>query len=278
MPSTSILRKIRLKKYSTVFTEKINENNIIAEEKARKLRDIAGESLASIIARHVVAMRLSKKCKAKLYTRAHSCKKTLMNLKPPTPITPWEVGWGNVLMCKVCAQPALYDTVSCQNCNEIAHASCLNPVNDEDDLNMDEMSAKVHDRMIGDRIMICAACIKFEQDEMIMHNKQWKALLDYKKRKIIASRILSTFRAYVTRKKFIRKKMLVTTIQSLVRMRRVRKSFEQWRRSQIRIILVECLKIPPNIAMVVFTVVDSYKKQQLFRLDKEPHKALTEGT
>jgi hypothetical protein len=291
-------RKVRAKKYSTIYTEKVKENDELADIARFKLRNKSGETFASVIARHVIARKMIKICKAKLYSRSYSCKRSLINLRPPEPISNWSDSNGTEILCKVCNLPALYDTISCQHCNEIAHRSCVDmeELNDTDAFNANSSTTStsiqtsmttgntiknndinITDKIINNQYMICEDCLQFEESELQQHYYQKRKLIKEKKQKYIASRIISTLKANFARKKFLKKRKVVIKLQSLVRMHKQRKTYRQTRRTVVRLIYLEFMKIPPNIAYIILTIVDSFKRYQLFRIDKEASRALNEG-
>lgn len=270
-------RKIRTKKWATVYTEKITKTD--NEDLQRSLdREEVRDWLSGIWARTMIAKRLSKIIKQKIRMKSHSCKKSLLNLQYPTPVTEWKKDWGSNLMCVICQTPTIYDSIVCNTCNCIAHLACIeNHLIDSDDhilIRKDET-----DEEDATMEYYCAECNEHERLEKKYYNKELSRLKHERYMKQMVNRITSTIKTRIERIRFLKQRQLTIALQAMARRHFIRKRFHQLRRNQIRIVYLELVNIPKidGACMVVWTVVDKFKNNQLFRQDKEINRALNEG-
>jgi hypothetical protein len=270
-------RKIRTKKWATVYTEKIAKND--NDDLQKNLdREEVRDWLSGIWARTMIAKRLSKIIKQKIRMKSHSCKKSLLNLQYPSTVTEWKKDWGSNLLCQICNTPTIYDSIVCNTCNCIAHITCIDNQIDNDDhilIRRDET-----DEEDATMEYYCAECNQHEKSEKAYYNKELSRLKYERYLKQMVNRITSTIKTRIERIRFLKQRQLTITLQAMARRHFIRKRFHQLRRNQIRIIYLELVNMPKidGACMIVWTVVDKYKNHQLFRLDKEINRAMNEGS
>jgi hypothetical protein len=268
-------RKIRTKKWAQVYTEKIAKTE--NDDLQKKIDQEENKDwLSGVWARTMIAKRLSRLIKQKIRLKSHSCKKSLLNLQYPTQVTEWRKDWGSQLMCTICHTPAIYDSIVCNTCNSIAHLSCVENHDDNDHILIRRDETEDEDATTE---YYCADCNNHEQLEKADYQKELTRLKHDRYMKQMVSRITSTIKTRIERIRFLKQRQLTIILQALARRHFIRRRFHQRRRNQIRIILFDIVSLPKidGACMVVWTVVDKFKNHQIFRLDKEIHRAMTEG-
>lgn len=275
--SGSLNKKVRHKKYSTIFSERVEEIDASSADRDKENKPKSNESITSLWARAIVAKRMSKKIRLKIMDRAYSCKKSLINIKPPRIMAEWNPEWGCQVLCKVCQTPALYDSVQCKYCDEVAHLSCVK--DSVKQIQSNYVVTQYDDEILADGIMMCSKCKEFHAHEINYYVSEKQRLQREYQLKAHINRIVNLLKTNVIRKRYIRRKALVTVLQSISRMHFVRKKFGQWRRSLIRIVNLQLVELPefPYSGFLIWTLIDSFKNVQLFRCDREINKSLTEG-
>ena len=127
----------------------------------------------------------------------------------------------------------------------------------------------------------CLECQRAYSDD-VEYFERLKVQLFTARRYILALRLVCRrILGYVERKRFKTLRRGLIFIQAAIRKRRAKRVFYHWRRSQMRVIVIDLLHLPPQALqlndLVVLTVVDTMKAQQLFRFDKTASKAAEEG-
>lgn len=265
-------RKVRTKKWSTVYCEKTSKP--VMDE------DLVGQAnldfLASMWARTMLAKVLSKRIKEKIRLKSHSCKKSLLNIHPPTEVSNWKNHWGCQLMCDICNCPAIYDCLVCETCNTIVHISC---VDNDPETSHEIIRQEETDEEAETMELYCGHCKDHQFSENEYYKKELMRLKDEKQLRMIVVRIVSVMKTYVERQRFNKKRAVAVAMQACLRRRLVRKKFTQMRRNQMRVIVMDVVSLPKidKACMIVWTVVDKFRNHQLFRLDREISKCTAEG-
>jgi hypothetical protein len=268
-------RKIRTKKWAQVYTEKIARTD--NDELQKKIdEEETRDWLGGVWARTMIAKRLSRLIKQKIRLKSHSCKKSLLNLQYPTVVSEWHKDWGSQLMCTLCHTPAIYDSIVCNTCDTIAHLSCVENSSDNSHILIRRDETEEEDASME---YYCADCNTHENLEKADYHKELTRLKHERYMKQMVNRITSTIRTRIGRIRFLRQRQLTITLQALARRHFIRRRFHQLRRNQIRIVHFDIVSLPKidGACMVVWTVVDKFKNHQIFRLDKEIHRAMNEG-
>lgn len=179
-------------------------------------------------------------------------------------------------MCAICNTPAIYDSIICNTCDTIVHITCVenNPDGDHIIIRSDET-----DEEDASMEYYCSYCKEHEILEKNYYNKELSRLKYERHLKQMVNRIISILKTRIDRAKFLKQRQLAIALQALARRHNIRRRFHQIRRNQIRVILLDIVSLPKidGACMIVWTVVDKFKNYQLFRMDKEISRALTEG-
>ena len=265
-------KKIRTKKWSTIYIEKTTK--VIDDP------DFSGKAntdfLSSMWARTMLAKVLSKRIKEKVRMKTHSCKKSLLNLHKPPDVSNWESHWGSQLMCDICHCPAIYDSIVCCTCNVIVHLSCVDNDPETDHELIREEATDEEEESVE---LVCAHCKDHRGTEYEYYHRELQRLKDDRHLRMVVGRLAAAMRTYITRVRFLRQRRVSVVMQAYLRRRIVRKKFTQMRRNQTRVLVLDIVSLPKidKASMVVWTVVDKFKNQQVFRQDREISKSIVEG-
>lgn len=268
----------------------------------------------------LIARMVGRRVRAKLKNKAFSCHRTIENLTYPKDLREWKTHWGSQLLCTICLTPALFDCTSCRTCNSIAHRLCAAELytmqqqgsiasslslssaslleEDEDSDDDDDgdaprgvggsttelgLEASFEDSFaaLGMDEYNCSSCLQSYQDD-VEYYERLRVKLARDRRWILALRLICRrILGYVERARFKKLRRGLVAIQTAIRKRRAKRVFFYWRRSQMRIVIVDLLHLPPATVLkndlVSLCVVDPIKAQQLFRFDKTAAAALEEG-
>lgn len=311
-------RKYEHKPWSKLFKDRAEELSKEHEDPAalRARKDLKVTTKAGTL----IAKVIGKRVRLRLKNKAYSCHRTPENLTFPKDLREWKTHWGTRIMCSICDGPALYDCTACRTCNSIAHRLCVaeqftsmqshlsqlsSPFSanssfaeeskfaheegeyDEEDALFGESPSVYADHFdttmqaLGMDEFTCLECQRAYADD-VEYFERLKVQLFTARRYILALRLVCRrIFGYVERKRFKTLRKGLIFIQAAIRKRRAKKAFFHWRRSQMRVIVIDMLHLPPQTLqlndLVVLTVVDTMKAQQLFRLDKTATKAAEEG-
>ena len=120
----------------------------------------------------------------------------------------------------------------------------------------------------------CAECAEHAKAEVDYYNRERHKLIKDREHLLLARKIAKRMITYTIRQRFKRQRAVTILIQSLIRKHMIRKKFGQWRRNQIRVVSIDLMQAPKvDNGLIVWTIVDTFKNVQLFRLDKQLNKS-----
>ena len=265
-------KRVRTKKWSTIYCEKISKDVVDDDPSGQANMDF----LSSMWARTMLAKVLSKRIKEKIRSKPYSCKKSLLNLHKPADLSTWESHWGSQLMCDICHCPAIYDSIVCCTCNVIVHFSCVdNDLESGHELFREEAT----DDEEASVELVCSHCKSHRESEYAYYKRELERLKADRHLRLVVGRLAAAMKTYITRVRFLRTKRVSVIVQSYIRRRIVQKRFKQMRRNQTRVVVLDIVSLPSidKASMVVWTVVDKFKNQQVFRQDRDINKCMSEG-
>ena len=312
-------RKYERKEWSKLYEHRaqvlLKEKEDPASNRAR--RDLQMITKAGTL----IARKIGKRVRIKLKNKAFSCHRTPENLTFPKGLRDWSTHWGTQLMCSICQTPCFYDSTNCKTCNAIAHRLCVAEqlvlsgsisqmsslsmgsehkaaADDDDDDEDEDGEPDAEDAVFGegqegeDNFLAtlsalgtdeynCMDCHRGYQEDVDYFDKL-KVKLTRGRRLVLAMRLVCRrILCYIERKRFKKLRKGLILIQSGIRKRRAKRVFFHWRRSQMRVIVIDVLHLPLGAIkendLVVLTAVDPMKNQQLFRIDKDASRAIDEG-
>jgi len=277
---SSTLREIvksRTKNWSKIYSDKLDQRAFDNEERRAK-NATQGNTFDSFIGRLRVNKLLINTVRARLKTSFHSVRRTVENSSAPIFPTPnWPDYSGSQAFCDYCRKPALSGCIMCTTCTVIYHKMCYdNAKRARYVLKPSEIVDLDED---DDERFICIHC----EESTIYHKKLQQRNLRYlieKRNKDGISRYLARFLySYALRKRFLKIRMGLTTVQSMFRRKIDRRAFLVWKRSESHVIVLEMRKIQlaHNIGTVTVTLVDPMKSFQIMRIDKIGSKWSEEG-
>ena len=222
-------------------------------------------NLDQLLARIRVAKRLGKLMKEKLKTRQFSARRTVENMTASiAPSSTWDCYRINTSICDLCNFPALNETVVCETCNVLTHRSC-NEKRRSKNLDLSKIKMQTKNRY-------CYFCEEFHQSEKRSHDLELKRLKTERLRKTYGKYLASVIWTWICRARFLSFVEGITRVQALLRRRQERRKFNAWKVKQIRVMVVEILKLPSSTVsltegkgMVSLTLVDPIKHHQVFR-------------
>lgn len=239
-------RTKRSKKWSVEFSDTVSSRPPIQD----KLPPVKIENMTAMLAKSAVAKKISSLAKYKLAQRSWSCRRSLDNVTPPEPLLPYLTGLKTNTLCEECARPALFNSIVCKSCDCIVHKTCM-PEGE-----------------------LCRNCQITWESEQSHYKYELNKAIENRRLRYYGKYIAKCVYTYMLRTKFLRKRMIATVFQAMCRKHFMRKKFLQFRKKSLRIVRMEPLSIPKldNKYLVIFTVIDSAKNSQLFRMDKSLEK------
>ena len=275
----SLQRKLRPKKWSQVYAEKVVENH--ANHCAAQ--DAASNGIMRTWALAVMCKRVANRIKAR--------RKSIKDFKNipdensatlPTNLSfnTWQPHWGSQNICYICNRPGFNDCVMCKSCDIIAHSYCASKSQTIQVVRKKSYDVYSQDiRKIPDNEFTCSYCVELHDEEKTRFVKELYDLKEGRNRftygKLIAKRLV----AYALRIRFMRQKRYAIKIQAFVRCFICRRKFQSWRKAQMRVLVVAIRDLPilPEGTAVILTAIDTMKHVQLFRFDKTIERNAEEG-
>jgi hypothetical protein len=261
-------RKInRTKKWSKVYIDDVHSRVPIHEVQEHQ----RAENMTIYFAKNAIAKKMHQLAKVKLYDRTFSCKRTMENLHPPKELGPYRPHWKSSVLCDVCYEPALHDSVICKACNVVIHSTCHYQA-DHSSL----LSSKVK---VSEFTLTCRNCHETMKDEEKLHESELSKVLEERRLKLFGKYLSKIMYTHVLRRRFLRQRAGITLIQAIVRGHVMRKKFIQYRRRSLRVLYFEASHIPrvDGKSLIVFTAFDPVKNMQLFRVDRQVDRLENEG-
>lgn len=245
MDSSNIFqRRLRNKKWSQVYSEKVDNHHILKEKEIEERKASARRKWATyFVGRKVLLFYRQIKKKNEYRTRNHEHDSNKLV------IVPWEAHLGSQFLCYICNEPGLSDCLSCSTCNSVAHSMCL--------------------PAIPAKSFSCSMCQELylqEQKRFGEHQLRIKENADRHHYGKIIARFIDVF---VERQKFLKKRRAAIALQALTRMLIMKRRFRAYWRNRMRAVIVSVKDLPqmPTGATTVITVVDPSKQKEIFRFN-----------
>lgn len=270
MSKSQILQRLYpQKKWSKIYVDKIEETKEL--ESAQRKKNAQG--FLDMMSRTVWTRRLLKKIREKLRAKGFSCKKTVENFLPPVEQYPFRIDWGTQVLCIICNLPCLSESIACKSCDTVAHYECiLNNIDldtNEDCLDDDNESG-IHVDGEQNFEFYCESCAESRANDVSFYERVSAQLREERVRRIYSRIIAKRVATYIERKRFQKKRKSLSILQNVIRKRIARKKFYAWRRTQMRVVVLELCHIqgltPDHLVSV--SIFDTIKHTQLFRFDK----------
>lgn len=315
----------RPKKWSQVFTEAVEKNEEAARIEAQGELDLRRIAAAKLF----IARKLCKIVREKIKESTFSCKRTLRNLSRPQPQLSWDSHLGSRSLCAYCYRPALCDMAHCRLCNCIAHKACLQRRREKESRRLDKVAGTDSElnrsmmssstaiqsinpltierlraieifcaaesfEMDSDEAFECIDCLESMEADIEHHDETFDRLCRERVLKRTSKLVrLKAERGRLVHNAEVRKRGMVL-MQSLLRKKIARRTFYSWRRTQMRVMVLEvdvdaeyCKRIcaahenefsqmntaagvllPALNVCVIVTIVDPIKHLQLFKYEK----------
>eukprot|EP01041_Mallomonas_annulata_P005132 gene5132-10259_t len=244
----SLKKSIRLKKWSQVYTEKIETDHRLREDVIEKRHDDIMHAWALAIISRRFILKIRRKIEQ---SRAKNA--AFNQIREAFEFTHWEPHLGTQLLCQICTKPGYNNCINCISCNAITHSYCLS--------NYYKANEKKYK---------CPECIDLYVEERIRHNQYVKRKKEEGKRQFYGNIIAKHVSSYMARRRFLKKRRSIVRVQALIRRFIFRRKFLSWRSFQMRVIAVEVKDLTEAVegSTIVLTVVDTMKYTQIFRFDK----------
>jgi len=214
-----------------------------------------------------------------------SNRRNVSDVVKPAPIRSWVQTLGSQAFCDLCRKPSVNRCVFCITCGCIAHRLCV--------LKSSTQSLMVKPKAPGTLYYECRHCCDTMNDEQKFYDDTVAKIKRVNARVATQQVIDEHIIAKRVQAHAKRVKESVILIQSAVRKYRARTVFFMWRRTQLRVVVLEINDIFPLICpqgdpsyhhlaavppgFVVATVVDPIKHLQVMRVEKKLQLALKEG-
>jgi len=155
-------------------------------------------------------------------------------------------------------------------CNSITHDLCISSY----------QNPRVPSGYLNKNNHICFNCVDFIDGD-IEHFMQMKTR-DIEYRTKVASATIIARRAviFLEQRRLQRKVRAIILIQSVFRRQIAKLKFESWKRSKLRVLVVELLSLPQRISengLVVLCAMDTFSSTQLIRIDKRGDSCVKES-
>eukprot|EP01035_Chromulina_nebulosa_P030617 gene30617-40701_t len=186
--------------------------------------------------------------------------------KPLLKHAEWNPHWGTQSLCYHCGKPALSSILLCKMCNAVIHTNCLNSTSSSQTMNLHFSKIANLDGYV------CSNCQDFIIDDHAKFNQQKE--LHYRKKVkdecavLIARRVV----IFLEKRRLRRKIAAIILVQSHFRRHIAQRSFDNYRRSKLRTLVLELVTLPPRVVengLVVFSALDTFTNSQLMRVDKK---------
>lgn len=155
-------------------------------------------------------------------------------------------------------------------CNSVTHDSCISSY----------QKTGVSSGYLIKNNHICLNCVEFIDGD-IEHFVQMKKL-DKEYRSKLACATIITRRAiiFLERRRLRRKIRAIILIQSVFRKQIAKLKFESWKRSKLRVLLIELTSLPQRVVdngLVILSAMDTFTSTQLIRMDKRGDACIKES-
>lgn len=196
------------------------------------------------------------------------CKRTIYNLAPPASQMDWHEHWGSSLLCYICDKPAVTEMTRCPKCNVVAHILCVNS------------QPMRYDRPDGQDL--CPHCEESRRKEQEFYEQEIERLKYQRLLEISAAMVTRRALVYLAMKRYDRTRQSIRRIQAVCRGIIARLRYRIQRRAFLRVVLLSILHLP-NIpeqvlrnGLMVVTIMDTFKGNQIFRFDQSLETVLEE--
>lgn len=264
---SSIKKNKQLKRWSTIFTEKVDE---IKERKQK--HDEAVDTMEIMTSKVAIvdmmdfSITTSYRNKLERHGKQH-----IDNLPAPPRQMPWDPSLGMQLLCDLCNTPALNNSIICKKCNIVCHTHCV--------VKIKSTGRKLFQGHVSLDEWQCPHCEESLVADLTYYNRMVTKLRDEKMRNLCANMIIKRMMIFLERKKLARKMKAVVQLQAAFRRKLVHTKFMAWKKNILRLIILEITALPSKLLtenystngacpMIVVTVHDTFKNIQLFRFDR----------
>lgn len=264
---SSIKKNKQLKRWSTIFTEKVDE---IKERKTK--HDEAVDTMEIMTSKVAIVdmMDFSITTSYRNTLERHG-KQHIDNMPPPPRQKPWDPALGMQLLCDLCNIPALNNSIICKKCNIVCHTHCIQKIK--------STGRKLFQGHHSLEEWSCPHCEESLVADLTYYNAMVTKLREEKMHNLCANMIIKRMMIFLERKKLARKMKAVVKLQAVFRRKAAHMKFSQWKKNIMRLIILEITALPSKLLnecyspsgaspMVVVTVHDTFKNIQLFRFDR----------
>lgn len=256
-----------MKKWSTVFTEKVEE---IKEKKLKHHEAIETMEIMTSKVAIVDMMDFSITTSYRNTLERHG-KQHIDKLPPPPKQKHWDPALGMQLLCDLCSIPALNNSIICKKCNIVCHTHCVQKIK--------STGRKLFQGRVSLDDWQCPHCEESLVADLRYYNAMVTKLRDEKMRNLCANMIIKRMMIFLERKKLVRKMKAVIKLQAAFRRKAVHMKFMQWKKNILRLVILEITALPSKLLnecyspsgaspMIIVTVHDTFKDIQLFRFDR----------
>lgn len=253
------------KDWKKIYIERVDD--IIKKNETQEAVNEAEKGLDLTVATRFVQSMLDNGISSSLRLKGKEfCKNSIESIVPPRAHSSWKPSWGSQTLCSICDRPGISECTICSKCNIITHNSCI------------KFSASFEFKgRNNDREYTCINCNESIQSELDYYERLKQQVIDDRRKEMHCRKVAKHLVLMLERKKFEKKKRSVILLQSIIRRHLCWKRYTNWRRTQLRIVLLDLKHVPefaiPN-GVLSLTVFDTFKNTQSFRLDSTVDEAL----
>lgn len=127
---------------------------------------------------------------------------------------------------------------------------------------------------------VCLYCQAFLKEDTEYCEKMRNLTALRRRQFICGALIVQRIVVFLEKRRFKRKIAAIVLVQSVIRMKIGRMKYEAWKKSKLRLLLLEFTSLPPRIlerGLVILTAQDSFSGTQLIRIDKKGECVLRES-
>ena len=271
------------KRWSAMYVNRVHFTQDLASTSRRQETNALINVISCVMLLKRAAKRFLRRLHQKLSFAKLSYKKqtSIEHFQWAPPAQEWSSSWGRNLHCCVCRKPVISDSSHCRFCGVISHRLCILGQIRANAVNAPPKNPGEHAALTLAKYFTCTKCSRFQAEEETFYNSSFEVLKAQRTKDYYRNIISVGIVDCIQRKRAKKKGRALSLLRSAMNRFFLVKQYKAWRRSCLRVIVLDLSGLPSECmndrCLVVLTVVDPLKHSQLFRIDKKPDVVVSEG-